>query len=430
MFVFPSLQDDVSQFTGLVSSFWTQIYGGNKLVVDYLTGCMLNQQQLNNDVNELLNTYSRNTCPIFHSEIWYDVDLLQSQLEAGVGVFSFPWPSQVAKVNHALNGLTQPTVALTNGVDFDIANDFITFTFNPFVDERFTPLPVIDHSGAVIDHKIPLWFLNAQLDKATVYKQYGYLTNINLPSSQNYRDLVVAILHAVSGATSYTDIARAASAITDIPLVLSDDETVELVTPDARGLVIVTDKNVYRFTSTATPVVNVGDVVNTDDMLVDALYIFEPNRGGTPNISSITLGPDDMLDASLSGPVTFDNSDTPLVVIPNVSGYTKLTWACGGSFADVSDFFDLLHTKGIAAGKTLAMCMDSRPQPQYSQPTAANLPATINPLAFLFQNVFRNNAFVVRVKWADRGPNALPVDLNTVLRQVLPPHVALLSVEV
>jgi hypothetical protein len=87
-----------------------------------------------------------------------------------------------------------------------------------------------------------------------------------------------------------------------------------------------------------------------------------------------------------------------------------------------------MHSKGITALKTLAMCMDSRPQPQPTQPAAANLPATINPLVFLFQNALRNNAFVVRLKMADFGPNALSLDLLNYLRQIMPPHVVMIVV--
>jgi hypothetical protein len=251
-----------------------------------------------------------------------------------------------------------------------------------------------------------------------------------LPSSQNYKDLVVPILDAVSGATSYDDIARAVSAVVDIPIVKSDDEVVEAIQVDSHGLMIATDKFVYRFKSSATPIVVIGDTVNQDDSLVDAFYIFEPNRGGTPDIAAVTLSPSFLLDPALPGPVTFSNAVTPLVVIPNVFGYTKLTWVLGGLPADVTAFFDLLHSKGIAAGKTLAMCMDSRPQPQPTQPAAANLPATINPLAFLFQNALRNNAFVVRLKSSDFGPNALSLDMLDYLRQIMPPHVVMVVVTI
>jgi len=431
MFTYPTQDSNLPAFIGLASEFWTRIYGGSGLVIDYLSSTMVNQQQLNNDVEELVATVSRQACPVFHNELWYNVDLLQSEGQAvvlPVGAIIFPWPTEAKEVQHATNGLLTPTVMWTNGVDFEIdpgAGTVILFT-NPFTDPRFDPVPIFDAHGVIIDYKLSFWFLGAQLDWDFIYEQFGYVAKIQLPSSRNYKDLVVAILDAVSGATSYDDIARAVSAITDLPIVRSDGEVVEAVAIDSHGLMIATDLFIYRFKSTATPIVNIGDVVNRDDPLVDAFYIFEPNRGGTPDISSLTLGPSFLLDPSLPGPVTFSNAVTPLVVIPNVFGYTKVTWAMGGVPADVTAFFDLLHSKGIAAGKTLAMCMDSRPQPQTTQPAAVNLPATINPLAFLFQNALRSNAFVVRLRTADFGLNALSLDMLDFLRQIMPPHVVMI----
>jgi hypothetical protein len=435
MFKYPTQSDNLPSFVALLSTFWTQIYGGANLVIDYLRGCMVSQKQLDSDIDELVATLSRQTCPVFHEALWYNVDLLQSAGQPNlipVGSVTYPWPVDAKEVNHMATGLLHPTIMMTNGVDFqvDVSAATILFPFDPFTDPRFNPIPVLDNLGQIIDYKLPLWFLGAKLDWRFIFEQFGYVIDFELASSQNYKDLVVALLDAISGATSYDDIARAVSAIVDIPIVKSDGEVVEEMLIDPQGLMIATDKFIYRFKSTATPIVAVGDVVNRDDSLIDAFYIFEPNRGGTPDIAALTIGPADLLDPSLPGPVTFNNAVTPLVVIPNVFGYTKLTWSLGGVPADVTAFFDLLHTKGIALLKPLAMCMDSRPQPQPTQPTAANLPATINPLAFLFQNVLRNNAFVVRLKTADFGPSALSIDLLSMLRRIVPVHTKLIVVTV
>lgn len=435
MFIYPTQSENLPAFNALVSIFWTQVYGGANLVLDYLRGCMVNQQQLDADIQQLVDSISRQACPVFHNELWYNVELLQSEMTpvfVPVGGTTFPWPTVAKEVNHMTNGLLHPTVMMTNGVDFQVnySGGTILFPFDPFTDPRFDPIPVFDNAGAIIDYKLSLWFLGAQLDWNFIYEQFGYVIGLNLPSSKNYKDLVVAILDGVSGATSYDDVARAVSAIADIPIVKSDGETVEAIFVDPQGLLIATDKFVYRFKSTAVPVVAVGDVVNRDDSLVDALYIFEPNRGGTPDLVDLTIGPADLLDPSLPGPLTFDNTVYPLTVIPNVFGYTKVTWPLGGVPADVTAFFDLLHAKGIAVNKTLAMCMDTRPQPQPTQPTAANLPATINPLAFLFANALRNNAFVVRLKPADFGPGALSLSTLAYLRHIIPPHVVMIVVTI
>lgn len=433
MFTYPTLTDNLSQYVGLVSTFWTQLYGGANLVFDYLRGCMASQQQLNNDIDELVATIGRKLCPVYHNELWYNVDLLESQVTQVMlpaGGVTFPWPATAAQVNHMTDAIIKPTVMMTNGIDFNVNTEAgtILFPFNPFTDTRFSPLPVFNSQGVITDYSLPLWFLGAQIDLNYIYQQFGYVIGLNLPSGQNYKDLVVAILDGVSGATSYDNVAKAVSAIVDIPLVKSDGETIQNIVMDSHGLMIATDYFIYRFMASAIPVVAIGDTVNQDDSLVVSLSIFEPNRGGTPNISALTLSPSDFLDPTLTGPVTFNNASTALNVILNVSGYTEVTWALGGLSADVTNFFNLLHTKGIAAGKTLAMCMDTRPQPQSTQPTAANLPTTINPLVFLFQNAFRNNGFVVALKTADFGSNNLGLSVLSILRQIMPPHVAMIVV--
>jgi hypothetical protein len=435
MSVFSTQSGDLPAFIALVSTFWTQLYGGAGLVRDYLGGCMLTQQQLDSDINELVATISRQTCPLFHRQLWYTVAIYQSQgtpLTMPVGGINFPWPTYVKEVSRLSNGVSRAEVVMTEGVDYfvDPTAGTIQFIPSPFYDARFEQIPVFGTNGQVVDYKIQLWFTDALIDKSYVYEQFGYVIGAQGPSSQNYKDFVVAMLDAISGGTSYDTIARAISAIVDLPIVKEVEETVESIEPSGDKLLISTDRHVYTFKLTVTPIVNVGDVVHQNDSLVDAFYIFEPNRGGTPDIAALTLGPTALLDPSLPGPVTFNNAVTPLVVIPNVFGYTKLTWALGGLAADVTAFFDLLHTKGIAAGKTLAMCMDARPQPQPTQPTAANLPTTINPLAFLFQNPLRANAFVVRLKAADFGTNALDIGMLDFLRKIVPPHVTMIVVNI
>src|SRR5579872_5039431 len=184
MFTYPTLADSLPQFVGLVSTFWTQTYGGAGLVIDYLRGCMANQQQLNSDIDELVATVGRALCPVYHNELWYDVDLLQSQLtvvNTPAGAVTFPWPVKAKVVNHAANGITKPTVMMTQGVDFyvNLSNETILLPFNPFLDQRFEQLPVFNDAGQIVDYKIQLWFLGAQLDWNFIYQQFGYVCGIN-----------------------------------------------------------------------------------------------------------------------------------------------------------------------------------------------------------------------------------------------------------
>ena len=69
----------------------------------------------------------------------------------------------------------------------------------------------------------------------------------------------------------------------------------------------------------------------------------------------------------------------------------------------------------------MAMLLDTRSEPT-TQPTALALPAQINPLRFLIQNVLRNNTYLVSLKPSGFGKNALKLPYSTVSRKTVPPH--------
>lgn len=76
---------------------------------------------------------------------------------------------------------------------------------------------------------------------------------------------------------------------------------------------------------------------------------------------------------------------------------------------------------------TLAHLLDKRAQPT-SEPTAEYLPLTINPLKFIVANILRNNVFLVHIKGAALGQNRLGLYNIRHLRQLLPPHAAMIVI--
>ena len=76
---------------------------------------------------------------------------------------------------------------------------------------------------------------------------------------------------------------------------------------------------------------------------------------------------------------------------------------------------------------TLAHLLDKRVN-SGTEPTAAHLPKTINPLRFLVENVLRNNVFVVRIMVPALGKNRLGLYNIRHLRQLLPPQTAMIVI--
>ena len=148
----------------------------------------------------------------------------------------------------------------------------------------------------------------------------------------------------------------------------------------------------------------------------------EFNRGQCPPIDTV---PALAVGAGLLGPgyfqdLVFINQPVPLIVSTDADGYTKLSWELGGWPGDVELFFDQVHQRGRAAGNTLAELLDQRPPgTRDTQPEAGSLPSVINPLAFLCQNVLRNNFFLVRVKTSSQA--GLGLDSAKEFRKIVPP---------
>ena len=406
--------------------------------------------------------------------------------------FAFPLPDKLAGVGQFFNRITFPTAALLSGADFviDRRRNAIIFKQDPYANPAFLRRIVV-HDG-VEDEEITLWGFCGKFDYDWVFNQFAYAVGIKLQTSQGYKDLTNAVLTAlVESGLSATTLDLAFAAICGVPVSAAPTETVEVAAYDAYGLFIATDKTVYRFNATAAPNVAIGQTIQAGTQLVRGIDIKEFFVGneyaatfardaqlvvGRPtqsllvdnafeqpdagNNAAIILDPvttacqtarreltalaldNGYLSACFYGDLVFENRVVPLdIITDHPSNYTYLRFKLGGFPADVDQFFDEIHSRGIAAAEapkdqcdenrrrqgTLAHLLDSRVQPA-TEPTAAHLPSTINPLQFLVENVLRNNVFVVRILVPALGQNSIGLYNIRHLRQLLPPQTGMIVV--
>ncbi len=445
--VFPASElDDAKHLLNVVGSFWATTYAGNFLVESLLYARGRLEVQAHVDLLELTACLSRFKTPVYHLDGWYCLTLRESALSKPSARFDsgytfasglafdaplptpfFVWalPTGLVSVQVAMNRIYDADLTWLAGVDFFLRDSAVWFKANPFDDTRITPRPIFQ-DNEVVDRECDLWLYHSFWDKAHVYRQYGYVLGLNLSSSPNARDLVNAVYDGLVEGTTGRCIEQAFSALADVPLALSD-ETVQRVLRDHRGLAIVTDRRVYRFHGDSQVLVQTGDTVKAGDPLTDTLVFYEFNRGQVPSLEelrTLSVGKGFLANGYLQD-LSFQNKDVPLLVEEDVDGYTKVSFELGGFPGDVTAFWDEVHARGIQKAYTLAMLLDQRPQgSRETQPTAAALPVTVNPLAFLLQNVFRDNVFVVKLKTWLFGPGALGMEHARVLRRLIPPHTA------
>ena len=451
-----SVLDDPENLLSFLGTFWQQLYQDRLLVWSFCRGKAEMERQTYQDALETGAALGYETCPILHTALWHPLTLradtklpgkpfvygggeVYGPQPGGGAVFlygdgldsSVAWSFEEAGAENlkscrvVTSGIAAQSVILTEGVDFliDLDQSLVVFRDDPFNDPRIQQ-ETADDGVAVIT----MWAFRGGFERNLVRDQYGYALGLEAESSLNYRELVAAILDSMASGPSIENFQRAFAAIADAP-VAKGVETVEDVVVDANYLWVLTDQNAYRFKSTSTALVEIGDVVRAGQPLVDTVRIDQPNGAIPAGLTSLTV-PADFFAGVTTGALTFEDTNASLVVTTGVSGKTKVAWALGGAAGDVTAFFNKLHAKGVTAGATLANFLDQRPvEAQTAEPTADNLPTTVNPLQMLFENVFRGNLLLVRTRSDQFGPDALGSSFQWVLRKILPPSLALLVVD-
>jgi len=549
----------------LLGSFWARTYTGIDQIHSYADATAYAVAQTHRNLLETVAAMSRYEVPLFHEELLIPIVLRKSELNSAITnterfdvdfgkfndnvvslafdqaaaneLYSFPLPAKLRGVSQIFNKITFPTVAMAENVDYtiDVLRNALVFISDPFANPS-----IIKRSTQVNglpDEEIVLWGFAGKYDYEYVFNQFAYALGIRLSTSQNYKDLVNAVFSSlVAGGMSGKNLDLAMAAITGMPIVVEPVETVAVVEYDSAGLLIVTDKNVYKFKEAAIPVVAVGQKLTAGAQLIRGFEISEfffgnsnlpPDEGLVDRPDIVTLLSDDayntiaaenddeilldsdkicqprkalaalaldngFLSTCFYGDLVFENKAVPLQVDPNHrSGYTFVKFPLGGFPADVERFFNELHMRGVEAAETvkedcfynpisyaslavfperglsgrvyravdtgwlyrwvpsledppgyyeqivrvppnrklgtLAHMLDKRKQPS-GEPTASNLPATINPLRFLIENVLRNNVFVIRIDVPALGQNRLGLYNIRHLRQVIPPQTAMIVI--
>lgn len=435
------------ELLSLLGSHWSENYDGYSVVQTMLTAAAQLEEQNLRDLQELLDCTARETVPLSHVERWYPVTFRESQVNADESLVRFgdsivfggqrdgvtfpygdtrilgaavlPLPPGLVGCDLACNRITDPSLTLTSGMEFSINvnRNSISFIGNPF-DSALIPRRPIYQGAEVVDYEITLWLFNAQFDRRYLSKHFGYALGLDLPSTESFRRLIVALFDAIVEGPSYRTVVATMGALLDIPIA-TEEGTVTLIVEDQNHLVIATDQTVYLCPKGSTAAVAVGDSLSPGDQLVTTMTVHEFHYGDVPDgLQALAVG-GGLLNHGYFGDLLFENKTVPLIVEENVNGYTKVSFELGGVPTDVDKFWDDLHVQGVASGQTLAMLLDRRTTPS-GQPKAGALPKTINPLEFLLTNVWRNNVFLVRVRDKNFGANALPLPYGRWIKQTTP----------
>jgi len=457
-FIYPASDYDRPELLlSLLGSFWANTYDGHASLQGYTWARARAEQQSHDNLLEAVSAVSRHTVPLAHTQRWSFVKLLESQrnasdasllrygdnasygpqpetyseykygVPAGSSPFVFPLPAGLKDVPLIYNRIIDPSEVLVRDVDFivDPVRGSWSFREDPFTNDLF-PRRELFQGNEVVDREIGLWAVQARYDYGWIHTHWGYVAGVNLPSTAGYRDLLNAFFDGLVQGTDLETIQDLVAALTGIPTVLGELETVQEIVNDGHRWLVVTDQQVYKLPATSQLLVTAGQKIKAGQPLCDSVQFYELNRGQGPDLSGLSLDQSYLVGA-FHGSLQFNNGNTPLVVTYDENGITRAEFEIGGDPADVRLFWDHVHTEGVANGLTFAQMLDTRESPT-SQPRPENLPSTINPLEFVFTNLFRNNVFFVRIRVTDLDERALGLHHLRLVRQLTPPHTSLIVV--
>ena len=220
-----------------------------------------------------------------------------------------------------------------------IVNNTLLLQFNPFELDEFKKEPIYDNRGNIIDYKITIWAFDVKIDKSDMYYQYGYIFNIQLPSSKNYNNLINVLYDSLINGPSESSLRLYISACTGIPVALHNNEVVTEIDCDT----IITDKESYEVGKNDKIVVEVGDVLNVGDPMTTGLAFYRP-KDIDDSIQALSL--DKHYIGLCVKDIVFENKDIT-VELKTEKGYTRLDLPVKGSAPDVKLFNDTVFENGI-----------------------------------------------------------------------------------
>ena len=429
----------------LLGSFWEETYAGNDLVESIIAGRLATDLEAQVMQDLAADSVSRQTIPVWYRPIWFPVRFRASDVNTttaalwrfddpdlptfdGTPGFTFdtpmelpeyllPLPSEVVSAPVICNRITDQSLILLDGFDYRILRDRhgIVFKEDPF-ENSLIASQVIYKDGEIVDTEILLWFYRPEIDKQLIYRQFGYAIRTFLESSEDYKRIVNHVFDAITGCTSYADIAGLLAAMLGIRVVRSETETVELTFQEDEAVGVVTDADVYLSGPSTTPAVSEGDTVHVADSLIQEFQIYRLHRGQLPDdIRAIVLHRG-LLDGGYLGELLFRNEEIPWVLDPDTG---ELSFTIYGHPLDVEKFWQDVYARQVTYGQTLKELLIQK---------YGTVPETVNPAGFLAEHVLRNNALLAKIR-GDAFSNedgALSASAN--LRKLLPPHETLLLI--
>ena len=446
-----------------LGSFWTQIFQDKNALKGYTIGAAEEAIQAYYRLADTLKQFAVKDIELYHKEKWKPLVIKKSEFnktpfvfeadgavfgkqpssdkfyggklfrfglpkETNGNVFSFSPTYSLGNFGAIANRLIAPSMLLVPGVDVILQDNTLYFNSNLFDNDYIPRAKLVGDLGAAItyndvdgnqyeDEYIILWIYHAEIDDSALYYNFGAIFDINLPTSQSYKELLKALMNLSVEGPTIAALNIIFAALANIPVAIEPREIVEDLYADTDYNYLVTDKHVYRIATAQHfrsdiiigTVLYAGDILGDSVKLVDT--VIKPDWW-VKEITSDKLGfASHVFAAGVKNQLFFQNT---VELITYAEG--KITFPVLGRSSDVEAFHTYINTEDNKPALLSALGLSD---------TITSKP--INPVEFLFSNVFKNNTLLLKLDFYTETQLDRFFELFPTLQDYLPPYVYVLT---
>lgn len=475
----PSFVTSGSTLVDWMGYFWTRIYENADLVksVQQGQGVLLAQLYLN--FMESVSLINRNEVPVYHRERWKPLTIKLSQAGTGqatlivagmdptpsvgpqtdpefvpgevypiggnaeyVAAISYPLDVDIVDVVTCItDNIVSPKVVLIRDQDFIVQDNTIIFLRqnDPF---KMVAFPQRDLGG---DKEILLWACDTVINKEYVYKYLSYVLGIQAQSTEYFQTMINALWNLYNYGTPIAIFRSAVGAILGEPTVVHTTETVQSIVTGTDYVQIMTDKEVYNVSKTATlrTACVEGAVMRMGDFFTQTVRLYETLD--PMKLSAVSEFGEDFRDdvyslffekallrSSLRYGVGASYDESPIVVAGiDSQGNPQMQFTLYGDPTDITqfwqDFWQYLEDHNITSETCFQEYLDD-----IVIAVEGTVVGHVPPLEYFLRYFMRANAMVLvvdRDMLSTPPENIDPIGLLQLLRPVLPAHIMLITVE-
>lgn len=365
------------------------------------------------------------------------VTFVYGGLERRSGNFYIGLDNAVVDIGSSIiNGLVNPSVVMTRGIDFTFKDGIVTFKDDPFLNPLISQRHIFSDSLGE-DDEIVLWTSGAKLNKGEFDDQFGFASVGIASDSPSYLEITKSSLKVISGGPSLSLIDHFVAALLGLPCIRSNQETVLSISSFSGYQIVATDLEIYKINPALELRVEIspGEVLEFGHPLTTGSLIFDPksNPSWWSSIDGLVLS-ETFFNVNFSSALGFVNVNSLVELSAPEKSTDGQEWRSAKFFIagrkqDVDLFWEKSREFGLKNGTTSGNLIykylgivDEDGEADFSRS------AIINPLGFMAENIFNSGSIVIRVKSESVASLEDFFRGAEILKKVTPPHLGLIII--